>query len=85
MGNKSREGRHVERRIEFHEVRPDDLPAVEEWARLRCKGNSVEKLASAFDLEPRLDIVIAHIARGLPPKSRAVVEEVCEAELKRSE
>jgi hypothetical protein len=29
--------------------------------------------------------VIAHIARGLPPKSRAVVEEVCEAELKRSE
>jgi len=74
-------GRRIER-VTFHEVSPNDLPALEEWARLRCKGNSVKKLASALEIEPRLEVVVAHIARGLPPDSQAVVEKVCKAELR---
>lgn len=67
--------------MKFQEISPNDLPALEEWARLRCRRNSVKKLASALKLEPRLEVVVAHIARGLPPKSQAVVERVCKAEL----
>lgn len=75
---------HEAQRVEFREVRPNDLAALEDWARQRCRGNSVEKLASALGLEPRLDVVVAHIARGLPAESRTLVEEVCRAELGRS-
>lgn len=71
----------VERTVTFTEVASDDLGALKHWARLRCRGNTVEKLASALGLEPQLDVVIAHIASGLPPKSRTAVEEVCREEL----
>lgn len=77
-------GHHEERRIEFQAVNPNDLRVAEEWARQRCQGNSVEKLASALGLEPRLEVVVAYIARSFPPKTRAIVEEVCRAELARS-
>lgn len=74
--------RGIERKVEFFEVRPDDLAAVEEWALLRCRGNSVEKLAAAHDIEPTLTAVTAFMTRGLPDDSRALVERVCREELK---
>jgi hypothetical protein len=74
----------VEGRFEFVEVDSDDLEALKEWAEGTCRGWTVQNLASALEVDPTMEAVVAHISRGLPAESRQVVIEACELELNRA-
>jgi hypothetical protein len=71
-------------KLQLTEVPDNDVPALEHWAKLMCQGQTVEQFASAHGVEASLDAVVADIARGLPSRSRDLVEEVCKKEFRRN-
>jgi hypothetical protein len=53
-------------KYEFARVDPHDFDAVREWAKLRCKRWTLERLASFVGAHPTLEAVSAYLSRGLP-------------------
>lgn len=82
-GNESAMGQ-TQRTTSFISYSPGDVRGLEEWARLRCRGNSVDQLAVAHGVEARLEVVVRFLARGLAGDSRTAVERVCKEELSRA-
>lgn len=47
----------AKRSFEFTTVDPCDVDAVREWAELRCKGWTLERLAASVGVEPSIEAV----------------------------
>lgn len=63
----------------------NDPAAMTRWAHGMCRNQSVEHLASVYNVEPTLTAVVAEISRYFPDKTRQVVVKACEAELSKTE
>lgn len=68
----------------LHVIGKNDVAGQREWARGICRGYTVDTIAEVFGFEPTMDAVLKSVARGLPAKSRRVVEETCREELIRT-
>jgi hypothetical protein len=62
-----------------------DGPALRQWAKLTCRGWTVEKLAEELGVEPTMAAVVDRLSRGLPEDTQSIVSQVCREELRKNE
>lgn len=77
-----RHGESSAARYEFVEVKPDDIDSLRSWAEGRCRGWTLDRMASMLGVEPTMAAVVAALTVGLDGDGERVVAETCERELR---